>query len=597
MPKSQTQLNRDIKRKKKSLKHLAISSQVTHSAELANIATSTLYQWRQHDIEFQQGWMIALSAGYELLEIELLHRARKGMDKSVFHGGEIIATVKEYDNGLSFRLLMAHKDKGQIFGHSRVNADSTITNVKSDHFVRANNGSEVARPQFETIAEAKIPRQLSLRYYEPERDYQSGLQNSFRPGNSRIIANRDFPAAISASQAKQIGQNQLWNRYQERSLASIDVLNHSQMGRPGNLVQLDDQSTWTIRSYELQAGAVSLSMTSSRSLLGMSDIEGEGGRPVSDRDLAAGVTRLMLFDLPFAPDAPNQAAASAQLFAVAAGEEGWRNADLYQALENGSVGQFVDKISSPGIIGSTEQALAPSSAFLLDQHTTVMIKLHNSDMTLSDADDAQLSAGKNIAMIGQEIVQFAMAKPLGDGRYSLARFYRGPGGTERYIENHNVQENFILFDPLSATSISSNHYTLFQSAQFAALGRGDALPVVAEIDEPGQALRPWQPVHLRHEYNSSGDLDLVWTRRSRVGSSWLDHVDIPLAEEIEVYVVRWESASGEFLGEASVETSNFRLQQSQISGYQEQGLSLILFSVQQRGQYALSAPAVLTVSI
>ena len=109
MSKNQVRMNRDIKRKKKFLQQLAISSHVAQSAKAANIPTSTLYLWRDKDPAFREDWMKALAAGYELLEMELLHRARNGVDKPVFHGGKIVATVKDYDNGLAFRLPVAHR--------------------------------------------------------------------------------------------------------------------------------------------------------------------------------------------------------------------------------------------------------------------------------------------------------------------------------------------------------------------------------------------------------------------------------------------------------------------------------------------------------
>lgn len=110
MSKNQVQQNRDIKRKKKFLQQLAVSSHVAQSAKAANISTSTLYLWREKDSAFREDWLKALAAGYELLEMELLHRARNGVDKPVFHGGKIVATVKDYDNGLAFRLLVAHRN-------------------------------------------------------------------------------------------------------------------------------------------------------------------------------------------------------------------------------------------------------------------------------------------------------------------------------------------------------------------------------------------------------------------------------------------------------------------------------------------------------
>lgn len=99
----------DNRRKLKFLKHLATSSHVTNSAEAAGVAVSTVYNWRDRDPEFLREWMRALAAGYEMLEMDLLDRARNGVEKPVFHDGEEVATVTEYNDGLGVKLLLAHK--------------------------------------------------------------------------------------------------------------------------------------------------------------------------------------------------------------------------------------------------------------------------------------------------------------------------------------------------------------------------------------------------------------------------------------------------------------------------------------------------------
>lgn len=109
MPKSKVRGVYDDRRKLKFLKHLAISSHVAASATAASVAVSTVYNWRDRDPEFFRHWMRALATGYELLEMELLDRARNGVEKPVFHDGEQIATVKEYNDGLGVKLLLAHK--------------------------------------------------------------------------------------------------------------------------------------------------------------------------------------------------------------------------------------------------------------------------------------------------------------------------------------------------------------------------------------------------------------------------------------------------------------------------------------------------------
>lgn len=99
----------DDKRKLKFLKYLTNSSHVAASAKAAGVSVSTVYLWRSRDPDFYKYWMQALAVGYELLEMELLDRARNGTEKHIFHAGKKVATVKEFNDGLGVKLLLAHK--------------------------------------------------------------------------------------------------------------------------------------------------------------------------------------------------------------------------------------------------------------------------------------------------------------------------------------------------------------------------------------------------------------------------------------------------------------------------------------------------------
>mgnify|MGYP003628460064 CR=1 FL=1 len=109
MPKSDSTGFYDDKRKLRFLKNLSTSSHVTSSAKAANVSLSTIYSWRKRDPEFHNQWMQALAAGYELLEMELLDRARNGTERHIFHAGKRVATVREVNDGLGVKLLLAHK--------------------------------------------------------------------------------------------------------------------------------------------------------------------------------------------------------------------------------------------------------------------------------------------------------------------------------------------------------------------------------------------------------------------------------------------------------------------------------------------------------
>ncbi len=96
-------------RKKRFLAELARTSHVSQSAERAGVSLSTVYFWRSNDAGFRKRWLRALAAGYELLEMEMLQRARGGTEKTIYYRGAPVGNVREFDDGLAFRLLALHK--------------------------------------------------------------------------------------------------------------------------------------------------------------------------------------------------------------------------------------------------------------------------------------------------------------------------------------------------------------------------------------------------------------------------------------------------------------------------------------------------------
>jgi hypothetical protein len=157
-------------------------------------------------------------------------------------------------------------------------------------------------------------------------------------------------------------------------------------------------------------------------------------------------------------------------------------------------------------------------------------------MTLGNADAAGLDAGRNLAMLGNELIQFRAATPLGQNRYRLSGLYRGRRGTEWAIGSHGAGERFILIERDTLTNLSVSAATA--AVMVMAVGIGDeSTPPIETIFNPGQALMPLAPVHLSGERLSDGRISLSWVRRSRDGWRWIDSVDAPLAEEAERYML------------------------------------------------------------
>ena len=463
--------------------------------------------------------------------------------------------------------------------------EATVISLHDD-ILSSQNGRSIDRPESQTLPETKIARQQALRYYDPGRDYQSGMQNAFRPGQSRVIAHQDFPAAISASQAKNIAQAKLWTLYQERSTARLHVRRSAMPVTPGALVQWEDSGDiWRVRNWEMSRGSIALMLSKAGSVLPDAGGAADNGRPVKEPDALAGETRLALVDLPFALGAPGEISDSPRLYAAAAGEVGWRNAQLFVAQADGVTSEFIGQIAAPAIIGTAPDALGNSGPHIIDRQNKLIVQLHNGSMTLYDADHAQLLAGANIGAIGREIVQFGSAVPIGDRRYVLSGFLRGLAGTEAEMDGHVAGEDFVLLKGGDLTEIDARHYTPFQPVTLSALGRGDALPVARSINAPGRAMKPWSPVHPRARLLLNGDLEIGWTRRSRAGLLWPDHVEIPLAEESEKYRVLID---GQTIAELAVPL--LVVPAAAVQEYRDLGMSDLPVTIHQVGQHNISDP-------
>lgn len=80
---------------------LAETSNVTASAERADISQTWVYKTRREDPEFAQQWLQALGEGYDNLEMDVLRRLRTGAVRD--------EDGTKYDNASAIRLLALHK--------------------------------------------------------------------------------------------------------------------------------------------------------------------------------------------------------------------------------------------------------------------------------------------------------------------------------------------------------------------------------------------------------------------------------------------------------------------------------------------------------
>lgn len=376
-----------------------------------------------------------------------------------------------------------------------------------------------------------------LRYYDIDRDYQPGLQRASGPvlaGQPRSI---ELPAALHASAARSLVQMAARRNAWARETISWRCCELDSAVAPGALVTLPGQAgLWRVGEWEWRPSGVELQLQRVPPSLAGASIPTDPGRANPPVDSIAPPTVLAAFELPW--DGTGNGDTPAIFAAVSSAGAGWSGAALFVDQGDGSLVSLGPTGRRRSIIGTVITPPTMVSQHLFDRASTIVVDLIDDDMSLSGATIRQMAMGANRALVGDEIIQFGKATPLGAGRWLLNLLLRGRGGTAHAIEAHVPGERFVLLDE-APVAIDPAAVGSGATAELVALGLGDTTPVAARITSRGITLQPLAPVHSRARTQPDGSLELAWTRRSRGAFSWNDGVDVPLHEHAETYLITY----------------------------------------------------------
>lgn len=159
---------------------------------------------------------------------------------------------------------------------------------------------EVGRRELVRRAAATLPGEVSVTYYDPARDYQTGLQRaSARGGGETRGERRALPVVLDAMAAKAVAEERLARLWAGRESAVVTLGWSRAELRVGSLVQLEGAgSLWRIERATIGAMTVRLELV--RTLAGSfaAPIGASPGRVLDQPDLPHGPTVGRLHELP-----------------------------------------------------------------------------------------------------------------------------------------------------------------------------------------------------------------------------------------------------------------------------------------------------------
>jgi len=373
-----------------------------------------------------------------------------------------------------------------------------------------------------------------VRYYDRTRDFQPGLQRAdgrAQPGRNRTI---EFPGVLSAGDARMLANGAAARAAGSRDTLAWRMAELDPALGPGQVVRVPGrEGLWSIDSWEWRDQGIELELR--RMPRGpFARPAGDAGPALSAADHAAAPTVLHAYELPW--DGNGNADVRRAFAAASSQSEGWSGAALYLA-QDGNLLPLGSSGRRRSVVGTTASVLAPSPAALLERAAWFDVDLASDDFALDPAEPEAIAGGANMALVGNEILQFARAERVAGPRWRLSGLLRGRGGTESAaLAGAATGSAFVLLDErpqlLDPTKLGP-----IDAATIAAIGLVDSDPVLADLINPGMTRRPLSPVHGSAKLAADGSIALRWCRRARGAWTWPDAVDAPLNEQSEAYSV------------------------------------------------------------
>jgi hypothetical protein len=279
----------------------------------------------------------------------------------------------------------------------------------------------------------------------------------------------------------------------------------------------------------------------------------DGGRALVSAVEPAGETTLHVLDL---PALDGSLPAAPRLWIAGSGAApGWRRAAALMRATGQDDFATVGTLEPGTTVGAALTVLPDATSCRWDRFSHVDIELLSDRDWLEPRAAAAVLAGANLALIGDELLQFADVEALGPRRFRLSGLLRGRRGTEAATGLHGIGERFVLIDVTRMLPVDLPVDLLGRSGDARPAGSGDAATAETVFTIAGNAMRPLAPVHVRAR-RDGGDISASWIRRSRAGFGWIDFVDAPLGEAREAYRIDVR-LDGRLVRQTEVETSAF----------------------------------------
>lgn len=404
-----------------------------------------------------------------------------------------------------------------------------------------------------------LPRESTITFPDPERDWQPNSQSARRSGGSADSSlSSNIAVVMTADEGRRLADRMLWEAWTGMQTAQAQTDDRWIGLVPGRLYLFETpaglEPLRVTRKTRGWNGVIDLDLRRDRNDVYKGSTSGVPATVPDNPLRLPGLSELIVLDIPLLLDA-DEPTQTGFYYGVVGSGPGWRGADVLRSIA--STGPY-SNVSPQGrelTVGAPDVLSPPTVGFDSevdwDMVNVVRVTLRRADMTLESLTDDEVLAGGNAMYVGPaddggagEIIQFADADLVSPGVYDLSRLRRGQRGTEFAWDDHGAGEIAVLLEQgsLLRADFGAGDLNLERFYKAVSLLTLEIDADAVAFTNTGVALRPYSPIDLLADGLSGGDIDLSWVRRSRIG--WPEVDPPPLAEESEAYTLRIMNAAG-----------------------------------------------------
>lgn len=434
------------------------------------------------------------------------------------------------------QLMVVHRfdavdSSGKMKFVPRLNAP--LITLDSDYLAAHEMGSDT--PELMPITrrdETELPMVVITKYLDRDADYEVGAQAAARmTGFSLNEFTYDLPMVLTADQAKKVAEVGLYSAWATRTTSQVSTTVKYQKVEPTDLVAIDG-NTMRVLGKELTGNRVTLKGEWENNVVYTQEATVPETEFVPQTIPYLSGTQVAFLDIVALRDSDSNSG-----FYIAANGygEGWPGCVIYKSTDLGVSWIQMAVITEPTIMGIILDPLPAASD--ATSHYTTAFRVSVGDSTLDTITEAALLNGANVFCVGDEVIQYRVASEISAGIYLLTGILRGRRGSP--VVSHAVGSRFVGLSSFSTQRIAmdSAEIGLQRIYRAVTIGRPLSTGVNYRFTNTGNALECLSPVQVGKGIDGSGNIQIHWTRRARLGGAWVDYSDAPLAEESESYAV------------------------------------------------------------